>query len=106
MRLHPLLELIGAPLLPAGLQGRVMLPHDQRAMIVLGFDALVPQRTSGAGGNVPFKTVSDPPGGLLLKVAALGVLLPSRTSRSTPFHLDPKTAPGYWMRNFRTIRSQ
>jgi len=78
---HPLFERFGFLLPSSLLQDRMMLAYRQRAVLLIGLEALLAQRALGTGFRAPFKPIRDSAGGLLLQTAALTILLPSRANR-------------------------
>jgi len=92
--LHSRFERVRFLLVAALLQNRVMFAHDQGAVPLALGNALLAQRTNGAGRRVPFKTKGGFTSRLFDQATALSVLLVAGADRLTLFDEDRKSRAG------------
>ena len=86
--MHLLLKSFGALFDPASLQKLMVLAHDQRAIVLAGRNALIPQRAALAVALAPLKTVGDFGFAVLADAATAPAFVAGRTESASRFLAD------------------
>src|SRR5690349_10021390 len=86
--MHLLLKGLGALFDPASLQKLVVLAHNQRAVLLVGWNALLSQRAALAVALAPLKAVGDFSFAVLANAAAASAFVAGRTASASVDDVD------------------